>query len=1084
MMDKNAMKQNEDIWISAEDLGGDEKLVRESQKEFYDLPILNDLSDDKVVGEYSAQTNRRDFLKYLGFSVGAATIAAACDTPVRKAIPYVDKPEAIVPGIATYYASSFVRGGDYCPILVKTREGRPIKIEGNTMASFGGGGTTARAQASVLDLYDVGRLRAPSSKDVDGIRSDLNWADLDNAVSARMIGARSIRIVSHTNISPLFHAAVEKFTARYRGAKLVTYDPVSSSALLLAHEQAFGDRIVPGYHFDKADLIVNFGADFLGTWIAPSIFAAQYAKRRKVKGDDSTGVSRMVQFESAMSYTGSNADHRILIKPSEQGLAIAKLHNAIAAKVGGATIQISGTLSNPKAEKAIASVADDLMQASGSSIVLSGSNNTAEQLLVIAINKHLGNYGQTVDQDNPYYLRQGVDKEMSDFVDELGAGSVDAVIFVGDANPVYDHPRGEQIAAALEDIDFSVALTSMPSETQDLCRFTAPVHHYLESWSDVMPAKGHYGVVQPVIRPLFNTRHEVESLLAWAGGAPDPVDGEDPMYKILMDHWKETIFPMQSKFVSFQSFWDNTIYDGYVHVAGTMGGDEEKVVTDSSIDIGSLAGKINRLSNTELEVQFYEPIGVGNGSYANNPWLQEMPDPVTRVVWDNVLHIPLKWNGRNRFEYFNDLDEDGLLADCTVGERKFTLPVVRQFGQMAGTVACALGYGRTVSGKAGTDVGASCYPLLPVDDDGNIQYFTTEVAVSRSVGRDKRFACVQHHHTLGVTGRDESAGGEIINVDEKSVMTIGNGVQGGLTKRSIFRYANATELESAVHDLQEERAHHQHLNEQTLYPDRSEYYGMGHHWGLAVDLNACTGCGSCQIACIAENNVPIVGKKEVNRHHEMTWMRIDRYYFGDAESPNVVYQPMMCQHCDNAPCENVCPVSATNHSSEGLNQMAYNRCVGTRYCANNCPYKVRRFNWLDYNAADTFPSNENDPFDESIPYYADNLTRMVLNPDVTVRSRGVIEKCSMCVQRIQEGKLTAKNENRKLQDGDIKTACQTACPTGAIVFGDQNDPESMLNSLWEDPKTYIALEETNVRSSVGYMMKVLNKSDKINSEDA
>ncbi len=1073
------MKQNEQehIWISAEDLTGDTELQDQSKNEFFNLPILNDLASEETMAEGSAGTHRRDFLKYLGFSLGAATVAAACDTPVRKAIPYVTKPDTIVPGVATYYASSFVRGGDFCPILIKTREGRPIKVEGNSMSSLTGGGTSARAQASVLDLYDVARLRDPMSKD-GGVSEKTDWDTIDEAIMAGLRGARSIRVVGHTNISPSEQAALDAFLAKYPQASAVTYDPVSCSAVLQANEKTFGKREIPALYFDKAALVVNFGADFLGTWVSPTEFAHAFSKRKKIKGHDTDDLVRLVQFESSMSYTGSNADHRVLIKPSEQGLAIAKLHNALAAKTGGSSIDINGSLSNPKAEKAISIVADELVNHQGESIVLSGSNNMAEQALINSINHMVGSYGQTMDFEASSYQRQGIDSEMATFVDELVGGRVDAVILCGDANPVYDHPRGAEIAEAMANLSVSIACTGMPSESQDLCVHTCPTSHYMEAWGDVHPKRGLYAIVQPVISPLFNTRPLALSLLTWAGEEIEHAEGEDPLYAYIKGQWETQLFPKQSTYSTFQAFWDNTLHDGFVELQ------EEASAASFALDVTELQGRINRLANSELEVQFYEPLGVGNGSYANNPWLQELPDPVSRVVWDNVLHIPLQWDGRSDFVYYKDLDEDGLLVDLRVGDASARLPVVRQFGQMQGTVATALGYGRALSGKAGTGVGSNCFRMLSADEDGNIQYFSTESSVSNQVGKDKRFASVQHHHTLGVKGPDETQGGEIINVDEKAVMTLGSGFQGGLTKRTIFRYANADELEQAVHDLKEERAHHQHLNEQTLYPDRTEYYGMGHHWGMSIDLNACIGCAACQVACVAENNVPIVGKKEVNRHHEMTWLRIDRYYYGDVESPDVVYQPMMCQHCDNAPCENVCPVSATNHSSEGLNQMAYNRCVGTRYCANNCPYKVRRFNWLDYNAADLFPSNENDPFDESTPYYADNLTRMVLNPDVTVRSRGVIEKCSMCVQRIQEGKLTAKKEGRTLQDGDIKTACQTACPTGAIVFGDQNDPHSELMHRKHSERAYIALEETNVRSSIDYQMKVTNKNERINADQA
>ena len=1054
------MKQKENVWISPEDLGRDQDLIKASQQEFYNLPVLNQLADEQVMEEDSAGTGRRDFLKYLGFSLGAATLAA-CETPVRKALPYVVKPDSIVPGVATYYASSFVRGGDFCPVIVKTREGRPIKIEGNTMSPLTEGGTSARAQASVLDLYDVGRLRGPQ-RSGDGAVENEGWEALDKEISASISGG-TLRILTHTNMSPSEHHAMELLAAKAGDSKVVTYDPISATGILQANQETFGVAAIPAYRFDLADIVVNFGADFLGTWVSPVEYANQFAKRRKIKGIDGSQMSRLVQFESNMSYTGSNADHRVLIKPSEQGLAIAKLHHAI---VGGGSA--SGTLSNPKAEDAIRTLAAELKAAAGRSLVLSGSNNKAEQLLINAINQNLGNYGNTLSMENPSRQRQGADAAVLELLEEMRGGSVKTLLICGDANPVYDLPEGAAFLEAMSQVSLTVALTEMPSETQAACKITLPTPHFLESWGDVNPKGGHYAIVQPTIEPLFNTRPLLESLLIWAG---QPATA----YDFIQQHWRTALFPNQSRYATFQAFWDSTLHDGYADVS--------QAVAAPTLSAGG-SSSITTPANSELEISFYEPMGVGNGAYANNPWLQEMPDPVTRTVWDNVLHIPLKWDGRSDFEYFQNLNKDGDLVDVTLGESQKQLPVVRQFGQMQGTLATALGYGRTHSGKAGTGVGANFYASLSRDAGGNLVYFHTSPSVSKRVGHDDQFASVQHHHTLGITGKDETEDGKVINVDEKALMTLGTGSQGILTKRSIFRHSNADHLAESAEHLKHEREHHQHLNEQTLYPDRSDFYGMGHHWGMSVDLSACIGCGSCQVACTAENNVPIVGKKEVSRHHEMTWMRIDRYYYGDAETPNVVYQPMMCQHCDNAPCENVCPVAATNHSSEGLNQMAYNRCVGTRYCANNCPYKVRRFNWLDYNAADLFPANENDPFDETTPYYADNLTRMVLNPDVTVRSRGVIEKCSMCVQRIQEGKLRAKAERRELADGDIKTACQTACPTGAIVFGDNNDPNSEVSKLQRDVKNYIALEETNVRSSIGYLMKVTNKSADINPTEA
>jgi MoCo/4Fe-4S cofactor protein with predicted Tat translocation signal len=1073
------MKNQNNAWVSAEDLSREEQFVKDAQQEF-NLPALQDLSSDESVNGGGLSSNRRDFLKYLGFSLGAATIAAACETPIRRAIPYVVKPDAIVPGVATYYASTYAKGGDWVPVLVKTREGRPIKIEGNNMSSHTKGGTSARAQASVLDLYDVSRLRFPGSIGEGGKIEEMSWADMDALVGSSLGEPSRVKILTHTNISPTFHASIKAFRSKFPNAELVTYDPISSSAMILANESSFGVKGIPTYDFSEASVIVSFGADFLGTWISPVTFARQFSTNRKIKDIKGASQNRLVAVESMMSLTGSNADHRVLIKPSEQGLAIATLHNAVASSLGQPTVSVSGSFSNAKAKQSLEITAKDLVDAfrtGKATLIVSNSNNTAEQILVNHINHMLGNYGKSIDLSNVSMQKQGVDKDVLNLMQQMESGAVDAIFVVGDANPVFDLPEGSKFKDAMAKVKTRVSMSYLPNETLVACNYVAPIHHPLESWGDAQPNSHTFSFIQPTIAPLFSTRQAESSFLNWSNNLPESEDDTDPIYYFVQNVWRESVFTKQNKYSTFRSFWDSSLHDGIVELEGS------KSSASFSGDIASLAGQISKPSSSELEVAFYEKVGAGAGQFANNPWLQEMPDPITRVVWDNYLCIPLKWDGRKNFAYFNDLTEDGMIVNATIAGESLQIPIVRQFGLNQNVVAIALGYGREISGNAGTGVGKNVIAYASRDNDGNIQYHHTSVEVSKKVGKDSLFASVQHHHTLGVKGLDETTN-EVINVDEKAVMTIGSGFQGGLTKRSILRSANVYELEDRVHDLVHEREHHQKLNSYSLYPGHDDDFKLGHHWGLAVDLSSCIGCGACQVACVAENNVPIVGKKEVSRHHEMTWMRIDRYYYGDAESPNVVYQPMMCQHCDNAPCENVCPVSATNHSSEGLNQMAYNRCVGTRYCANNCPYKVRRFNWLDYTTADLFPVNENNPFGEETPYYADNLTRMVLNPDVTVRSRGVIEKCSFCVQRIQEGKLRAKAEMRPLKDGDVKSACQTACPTGAIVFGDMNDKDSQLMQMMTLPTNYYVLEETNVRPSVGYQMKVTNRNQAIESIEA
>jgi MoCo/4Fe-4S cofactor protein with predicted Tat translocation signal len=1070
------MKDHNKVWISSEDLEGSEQLRQQSQEEFYNLPILNEITNEEPAQDSGLSSNRRDFLKYLGFSLGAATIAAACETPIRRAIPYVVKPDAIVPGIANYYASSISRGGEWVPVLVKTREGRPIKIEGNTLSSATKGGTSARAQASVLDLYDTARLKHPGKVTESGIE-EMSWEAVDQEIIAGLKSASAVRILMNTEISPSAKAALAEFTNTYPNSRVVTYDPVSSSAMLSANEANFGVRAIPSYRFDKANVIVTFGADFLGTWISPVEYAAQFAEGRKVRNSEGVKMNRMIAVESMMSVTGSNADHRVLIAPSEQGLAIAYLYNLIAAEKGGAGVSVSGSFSNPKAEKALKAVAKDLI-AAGSSLIVSNSNVTAEQILVNNMNQLLGNYSSTIDMGNVSFQKQGSDKALLDLLNEMNSGAVDALLVVGDANPVYDTPEGAKFKDALAKVKLKVSFSGMPNETLIYCNYACPTHHTLESWGDVQPKRNTFGLVQPTIAPLFKTRQYELSLLTWA----DKVTGlnagsDDPYYTFVRKVWRETAFSRQRKFSTFTAFWDSVLHDGVLEL------DSEQGAPSFSAALDKVAGNITTPGNAELQLAVYEKIGAGAGQYANNPWLQELPDPITRIVWDNYLCIPLKWNGRNKFEYLNNLNNDGDITELNLGSESIQIPVLRQFGLLQNTVAMAMGYGREVSGKAGMGVGKNVFSYLTRNAEGNVQYFISSVTVSGKVGNDKHFASVQHHHTLGVKGMDETIN-EIINVDEKAVMTLGSGFQGGLTKRSILRSADLATLTDSLDDLKHEREHHQKLNSYTLYPGHADAYAAGHHWGMAVDLSSCIGCGACQVACMAENNVPIVGKKEVSRHHEMTWLRIDRYYYGDVENPQVFYQPMMCQHCDNAPCENVCPVAATPHSSEGLNQMTYNRCVGTRYCANNCPYKVRRFNWYDYNTADLFPVNENDPFNEDVPFYADNLTRMVLNPDVTVRSRGVIEKCSFCVQRIQEGKLKAKVEGRMLMDGDVQSACMTACPTGAIVFGDMNDPESKVSKMLALPTNYYVLEEVNTQPSVGYQIRVSNRNNEIDTIEA
>jgi Fe-S-cluster-containing dehydrogenase component/anaerobic selenocysteine-containing dehydrogenase len=1061
-------KSYSDIWIGSEDLGRDEKFIDQATQEMRDSSVSSMLAQGASFAP--ASTGRRDFLKYLGFSITAATVAASCEIPLKRAIPFVTKPDDIVPGIANYYATSFVQGGDYCSVLVKTREGRPIKVEGNQLSKINGGGTSARAQAAVLGLYDTHRLRAPQLKNAEGNFENATWQQIDELVAATLKPESRIAILAHSMLSPTEKQVVKDFQVKYPNTTVTVYDPVSSAAILKANELMYGVSMVPGYHFDKAKVIVGVQADFLGTWISPVQFAHQYASTRKITDPKAAKMSRHIQIESYMSLTGTNADNRIRIKPSETGAVLARMYNKIAAATGGSSIT-APNLSQSLTE-AVDKTADEMLKAPGESLLVCGSNNIAEQALVCAINHLLGNEGKTVDLENYSLQRQGDESKVASLVSAMNNNQVDVLIVYG-ANPAYELPSVTGIVDAMAKVGLTISTAIDMDETSSLCKVVAPSNHFLESWGDAEAVRGHVSMIQPTISPLFDTRQREVSLLKWIGGENLIFSSDQPYYEYLKARWAAQ--------ASSATSWNQLLHDGvYTYTPASSGASYKD-------NVASVAGKLTQ-PGTGTEITFMETVAIGAGQNANNPWLQEMPDPVTRCAWGNYLALPVYFDGTRKFIAHENL-EDGDLADVTVGEQTLTVPVIKQFGQTPDSFALALGYGRTATGRAGQGVGVNVSPWLKTDADGLIQYYASGVTVSGKKGEEDYFSCVQYHHTMGVTGEDSKTK-QIINADEAATvyMTYGlvsQGYQGSLVSRTIIRKSHLDHVEEFVKDLQEERHHHQELNTKQVYPGHDATYARGHHWGMHVDMNACIGCGACTVACMAENNVPVVGKREMSRHHEMAWLRIDRYYYGDVNNPSAVYQPLMCQHCNNAPCENVCPVNATNHSSEGLNQMAYNRCVGTRYCANNCPYKVRRFNWLDYNAADLWPINEPDlgmkSESDSIPYGADNLTRMVLNPDVTVRARGVIEKCSFCVQRIQEGKLRAKTEARLLRDADVKTACQTACPTGAITFGDMNNEEGELSKKLQSPFNYIVLEEVNTRSAVNYQARVINKAEGVDA---
>jgi molybdopterin-containing oxidoreductase family iron-sulfur binding subunit len=1028
-------------WQSFGELNNSESFQQSAKDEFKEeLPFESNNSS-----LLDTKTPRRDFLKYLGFTTAAAAVAASCEVPVKKAIPFANRPEDIVPGVANYYATTYVQDGDAISVVAKVRDGRPIKIEGNELSPITQGGTSARVQASVLDLYDGARLRFPT---IDG--KEVTFEAIDSEVGKALTG--NIVILSSTINSPSSLAVIQQFLAKNAGSKHVVYDAVSYSGILLANQASYGKKAIPSYRFDNAKVIVSIGADFLGTWISPVEFAKQYAKGKKIN-EKAPEMSKHIHFESVPSLTGSNSDERYLHRPSETAAVVAALLSA----VNG---QGANGISDAKLKAAIEKTAKTLTEKKGEALVVCGSNDVNVQIAVNAINEALQAGGKTIDWSSTNNVRIGVDADFAKLVDDMNAGSVGALLVV-DANPAYSWFEADKFKAGLKKVKTTVSFNSKPDETTQLCKYVIPNHHYLESWGDAEAKTGHYSFIQPTIYPLFKTRQWQDSLLKWNGATTDYL-------AYLKSFWAAKLTGANA--------WDKALQDG---VTGTPAA----TLIGAAYNSGAVAGAISKLTavkiSSKTELQLYQKIAIGAGQGAANPWLQEMPDPITRATWDNYLVVSpamaktllgIDLNNNGQADSY-EVNPPKPVVEIKIGDKKIQLPALIIPGTHPNTVGIALGYGRDKKlGKAVVDendqlVGANVFPFASLVD-GSVSFEIASVDLTKT---DKKYpvALTQTHN-------------------------IYNTPQGNRTE--VMKELTLAELKHNPKEVLEERE--KELNpygglenfkqEGSIY---KPYDKPGIKWGMSIDLNACNGCGACVVACTAENNVSVVGKPEVLRFHDMQWLRIDRYYTGDLENPNVVFQPLMCQHCDNAPCENVCPVAATNHSSEGLNQMTYNRCIGTRYCANNCPYKVRRFNWSDYTGSDSFPNNQ-DELNETVHYMNEDLTRMVLNPDVTVRARGVIEKCSFCVQRLQEGKLKAKKESRPLKTGgeskewDLKVACQQSCPAEAIVFGNVNDSKSAVSAHRADNanRLFYSLEQLHVLPNVSYMAKVRNIEEEHKTE--
>ncbi len=1030
------MKKIKKYWKSSEELKKDSKILNEFKNKEFVQKLPEDIFDINKQALEDSSTNRRDFLKYVGFSSAAAGIAA-CEGPVINSVPYVVQPDEIIPGNANYYASSIADGYDYRNILVKTREGRPIKIKQNKDA-ISLGECNARVLASVLSLYDSKRLKGPK---VNGL--DIDWDDFDQKIVSKLKNLykqdKRVVLLTHTIPSPTTQKIINKFISKFPNIKHVVYDSISSSETLDAFESSFGIRAFADYDFSKAETIVSIDADFLGDWQGGG-YEGGYSKGRVPKGNKGkSSMSYHVQFESNMSLTGANADKRIPCRQEIMKKIVLEIHSKIFDN--GFNTHKGLSELDEKINSIISDVTKRLIKSGKKSLVVSGIQNVEIQKMILEINQKLSS--DAFDIENPKIIHQGKNSDVKDLVDGILDGSIKGILTFG-IDPGYTLPMGIDFVKALQEVDLSVVFSMKENETSAGAEYIAAVPHYLESWGDYEFKLGHYSLAQPTIQPLFNTRQFQDILLKWSGD-------NSSYYSEIKKNWNENILKGKS--------WNKSLHDG-IYISNKKF-NPKRNKTDFKYN---LFNNLNSSNDDSIDLILYTKIGMGDGNQANNPWLQEFPDPISRTTWDNYLTVSIKDAKKFGFKNYNVANGglNGSYAKIEAAGKEIIAPVLIQPGQAEGTMGLAFGYGKVQGMKEEMQIGVNAFKFY-----ANFEKIQS-AKVSLHENKHHEFACIQLHNTL--MGRGDiikETTLDIFNSEDKSHW---NPVP-VVSKNHIEIPVNSDEV-----DMWDSF-------------DRS----IGHHFNMSIDLNACTGCGACIIACHSENNVPVVGKREVRKSRDLHWLRIDRYYSSEQsfesdneavdaisglgetltvmdemenanENPEVSFQPIMCQHCNHAPCETVCPVAATSHGRQGQNHMAYNRCVGTRYCANNCPYKVRRFNWFRYNKNDEFDYNMND-----------DLGRMVLNPDVVVRSRGVMEKCSMCIQMTQKTILDAKLEGRKIIDGEFQTACSQACGSNAIVFGDINDSDSKIKKLKEDDRSYHLLESVGTKPNVVYQTKIRNK---------
>jgi MoCo/4Fe-4S cofactor protein with predicted Tat translocation signal len=999
---------------------------------------LDELADNEEFHEFLKQefpqqaaglldgVGRRDFLKLMGASLALAGLnACGKAAPVdKKIVPYVNQPETMVIGKPMFFATAFPMSGVGTGVLVESHEGRPTKIEGNPNHPASVGATDAFAQASILTLYDPDRSQVVKNAGRISTWNAFLIAINDDLEAERVVGGGGLRILTETVTSPTLANQLRQLLARFPNAKWHQYEPVNRDNVHAGDRLAFGTDVNTIYRFENADVILSLDADFLFSGPANVRYARDFAGKRRVRRGK-IGMNRLYAIEATPSVTGSMADHRIALRPSE----IPNFAGAIAAKIG-LPVQSSA---DPQRSPWIDALVLDLQKHRGASVVVAGDQQPpAVHALADAMNQALDNVGKTVVYTEPIEANPADQMaSLRELVKDMNAGEVRVLLMLG-GNPVFTAPVDLGFAEQLAKVPLRIHSGLYEDETSAYCHWHIPETHYLESWSDIRAYDGTVTILQPLIAPLYGGKSSHEILAALLG-----TSGEGT-YDIVRNYWKA-----QKVTGDFELFWRTALHDGVV--AGTTFQPKAiklKALANADGRIGSSTAAASETRNptagneqrdtrnaqaktgSSLEISFQSDPTIFDGRFANNGWLQELPKPLTKLTWDNAALISPKTAQRLGLSYqvgarggehgrvFTDVIE------LRYEGRTLRVPSWIVPGHADECVTVHFGYGRTRAGRVGNGTGFNAYDIRTA----NAPNYGTGLEI-RKIGTQYMLACTQFHHSM--EGRD------------------------------LVRAATLEEYRKDPNFVQKE---HHPEPEGSLYPG---FKYEGYAWGMSIDVSACIGCNACVVACQAENNIAVVGKTEVTRGREMHWLRIDRYYKGSPDNPETYHQPVPCMHCENAPCELVCPVGATNHSHEGLNDMVYNRCVGTRYCSNNCPYKVRRFNFFEYSDFDT-PS-----------------LKPMRNPNVTVRSRGVMEKCTYCVQRINVAKIDAEKENRPVRDGEIQTACQAACPTQAIVFGDINNREAAVAKLKSESLNYGLLTELNTKPRTTYLAKLTNPNPEI-----